>query len=222
MARNKYPEETVNLILDVSVKLFLSKGYDNTSIQDIIDGLGGLSKGAIYHHFKSKESILIAVYERLSSETETTMNEIRDNKHLTGLEKLRQMFMSSLKNSDHRELIASTPNMLDNPQLLAIQMKSTIFDVAPNYIEPVIREGIQDGSIQSDYPEELAQLLMLLSNVWMNPLIYPLKEKEIASRMSFFHQLTRLLGLPILDDSLENRLLDINQLVKDKTEKKVP
>ncbi|MEI3015026.1 MAG: TetR/AcrR family transcriptional regulator [Ruthenibacterium lactatiformans] len=44
MARNKYPEETVARILDVSLKLFLEKGYENTTIQDIIDALGNLSK----------------------------------------------------------------------------------------------------------------------------------------------------------------------------------
>ena len=52
MARNKHPEETINLILDVSFRLFMEKGYEQTSIQDIIDHLGGLSRGAIYHHFK--------------------------------------------------------------------------------------------------------------------------------------------------------------------------
>ena len=60
MARNKHPEETVGQILDVASRLFLEKGYEHTSIQDIINNLGGLSKGAIYHHFKSKEEILIA------------------------------------------------------------------------------------------------------------------------------------------------------------------
>ena len=64
MARNKHPEETVNLILDVALALFFEKGYDNTSIQDIIDGLGGLTKGAVYHHFKSKEDILSAALDR--------------------------------------------------------------------------------------------------------------------------------------------------------------
>ena len=53
MARNKHPEETVNLILETATRLFMEKGYEHTSIQDIIDNLGGLSKGAIYHHFKS-------------------------------------------------------------------------------------------------------------------------------------------------------------------------
>lgn len=65
MSRNKYPEKTVNLILDVSQRLFIEKGYDNTTIQDIIDELGGLTKGAIYHHFSSKQDILDAVIERL-------------------------------------------------------------------------------------------------------------------------------------------------------------
>ena len=57
MARNKHPEETIKKILDAAQQLFTQKGYENTSIQDIIDQLGGLSKGAIYHHFRSKEEI---------------------------------------------------------------------------------------------------------------------------------------------------------------------
>lgn len=47
MARNKYPEETYELILDVSTRLFFEKGYEKTSLQDIINKLGGLTKGAI-------------------------------------------------------------------------------------------------------------------------------------------------------------------------------
>ena len=52
MARNKYPEVTEERILDVAQRLFLEKGYENTTIQDIVDGLGGMTKGAVYHHFK--------------------------------------------------------------------------------------------------------------------------------------------------------------------------
>lgn len=46
MARNKYPEATKKLIIETAGRLFLEKGYEHTSIQDIIDNLGGLSKGA--------------------------------------------------------------------------------------------------------------------------------------------------------------------------------
>ena len=45
MARNKYPEETINQILTVALNLFMQKGYEQTSIQDIINELGGLTKG---------------------------------------------------------------------------------------------------------------------------------------------------------------------------------
>lgn len=65
MARNKYPEETRNLIVDTAARLFVEKGYERTSIQDIINNLGGLSKGAIYHHFKSKDEIMNAVADKL-------------------------------------------------------------------------------------------------------------------------------------------------------------
>ena len=67
VARNKYPEVTVEKILDVAQRLFLEKGYDNTTIQDIVDHLDGLSKGAVYHHFKSKEEIMDAVGDRMFS-----------------------------------------------------------------------------------------------------------------------------------------------------------
>ena len=49
MARNKYPEVTVEKILDVSQRLFLEKGYDNTTIQDIVDHLDGLTTVSYTH-----------------------------------------------------------------------------------------------------------------------------------------------------------------------------
>ncbi len=89
MARNKNPEETVNLILDTAFRLFMEKGYEHTSIQDIIDNLGGLSKGAIYHHFKSKEDILLAVTGRMTSESNKMLAGIRDAPGLNGKDKLK-------------------------------------------------------------------------------------------------------------------------------------
>ena len=83
MARNKYPEETHKRILDVSTKLFFEKGYEQTSLQDIIDGLGGMTKGAIYHHFASKEDILIAVVNRMCDDNSVEMARIRDDASLT-------------------------------------------------------------------------------------------------------------------------------------------
>ena len=52
MPRNKYPEETVQKILDAALKLFLEKGYEETTVLDIIGEMGGMTRGAFYHHFK--------------------------------------------------------------------------------------------------------------------------------------------------------------------------
>ena len=52
MARNKYPEITEARILDTATKLFLEKGWEETTVQDIVDELGDITRGAFYHHFK--------------------------------------------------------------------------------------------------------------------------------------------------------------------------
>ena len=68
MARNKHPEQTVQLILETAARLFAQKGYDETSMQDIMDATH-LSKGAIYHHFPSKLDILPVSYTHLTLPT---------------------------------------------------------------------------------------------------------------------------------------------------------
>lgn len=50
-------------ILDISLSLFLEKGYDNTSISDIVTKLD-IARGTLYYHFESKEAIMDAIIER--------------------------------------------------------------------------------------------------------------------------------------------------------------
>ncbi|EHI58770.1 TetR/AcrR family transcriptional regulator [Hungatella hathewayi] len=88
MPRNKYPEETVTRILDVSLKLFSEQGYNQVKMQDIVDALGGLTKGAVYHHFKNKEDIFDALLDRYYYALEP-MHAIQ-NSDLSGLEKLKK------------------------------------------------------------------------------------------------------------------------------------
>lgn len=211
MARNKYPEETVKKILEVSLQLFIEKGYDKTSIQDIVDHLGGLSKGAIYHHFKSKEQIFLAAYQEISESISREMNEIKDDPRLNGFEKLQKMFLYSFKNPHQTQMIASMPNLLDNPQFLAVHLNSTIHEVVPLYILPVINEGVADGSIHTDAPLELSNVLMLLSNVWINPLIYPPDNEDQEKKLRLFARILTDLGLPLLDEGLDDLLSAVEQ-----------
>ncbi|MEG7530348.1 MAG: TetR/AcrR family transcriptional regulator, partial [Hungatella sp.] len=130
MARNKYPEVTLGRILDVSEQLFLEKGYEHTTIQDIINALGDLSKGAIYHHFKSKEEIMIAVVDRLYVSTKEGCAKIQADKSLDGLQKLRKLFYVSVGNPNHKVVFETMPNFFENPKFLAMQLEQTIYELA--------------------------------------------------------------------------------------------
>ena len=202
MARNKYPEETVNLILDVSQKLFIEKGYESTSIQDIINGLGGLSKGAIYHHFKSKEDIFNAVGDRYNAQMVEEMSIVRDDHKLTGFEKLQKMFQLSLSGPDRNIVFTVAPNMMKNPKLLAQQLGEVFDDVAPHYVQPVIEQGIQDGSIQTDYPKELSEVMIMLTNIWLNPFVIEADISEMECRVRFFDSMLKSMGIDLLDDNM--------------------
>ena len=209
MARNKHPEETINAILDVSTRLFMEKGYEHTSIQDIIKHLGGLSKGAIYHHFKSKEDILEAVSDRMAAESNKMLADIRDDMALNGLEKLRKIFKKSICRPVQDEIFTVAPDFHSNPKLLFSLLHDTIENVAPNYVLPIIEQGIEDGSIKTDYPKELAELVLLAANVWMNPMIFDSTEDESYRKFMVFNQMLKGFGLDIVDNELLERLREL-------------
>ena len=212
MARNKHPEETVRLILDVAYRLFMEKGYEHTSIQDIIDQLGGLSKGAIYHHFKSKEDILIAVSDRMTAESNQMLAAIRDRSDLCGKEKLKTIFKESINRPVQNDIFTVVPNFHNNPRLLFSLLHETIEEVAPDYLLPIIKEGISDGSIETDYPEQLAEMILLVANVWMNPMIFDDSEEESYRKMMIFRQMLQGFGLDIVDREMSERLQELTSI----------
>lgn len=199
MARNKNPEITINRILDAAIDLFLEKGYDNTTIQDIVDALGDLSKGAIYHHFKSKEEIIEAVIPRLYDSSDNQLLKIKESTSYTGLEKLNKTMLISLKNPGQEKLAMAAPNLMKNPRFLTQQLYNTIENIVPQLVEPMIREGIKDGSIVTDNPKEVAETFMILMNIWLNPAIFHSTEEEFKNKFMFFRKLVDDLGMPVLD-----------------------
>ena len=215
MARNKHPEETVELILDVAFRLFMEKGYEHTSIQDIISGLGGLSKGAIYHHFRSKDDILMAVTDRMTAQSNQMLAAIRDRSDLNGREKLKRIFKESISRPVQNDIFTVAPNFHDNPKLLFSLLHDTIDEVAPNYILPIIRQGISDGTIEAENPEQLAELILLAANVWMNPMIFDSSVEESCRKFMVFARMLQGFGLDILDDEILERLRELTAIYQE-------
>ena len=203
MARNNYPEETVKLILDVSTRLFSEKGYDDTSLQDIINETK-LSKGAIYHHFSSKEDILKAIFHRLGNENAEIFAKIRDDNRLRGIEKLRKIFQTAVFHSNQSVLPTVSPCLLNNPRFLAMQIEQIYELIAPQFVEPILAEGIKDGSINIENPHEIAEAIMILTNVWLNPLVKMTDTEGMKKRCDTFNTLLKGLGI---DGLLDNQTI---------------
>lgn len=196
MARGRNPEQTRQKILDVAEKLFLEKGYDDTSIQDIIDGLGGMTKGVIYHHFTSKFNIL----ETLMSESEDTTN-FEEWKGADGFSKLQNSLKESFNAYKKQSIGYSAAVTLRSPRILGEQYLQVFDEYAPQ-IAKIVEEGVQDGSIQTDFPEEVAELMLVTMNLWVGFQVSQLSEAQLKRKMLFFKQLFEGIGVPLITDEL--------------------
>lgn len=202
MSRNKYPEVTVEKILDVSQRLFYEKGYEKTSIQDIVNELGGLSKGAIYHHFKSKEDILCELEERIFKDN-NPFAVVEKEKNLNGLQKLKYVIELNQKNQamdENSQITEQFVPLLENPHILASTIQSNRKYLSPCF-RKLIQEGIDDGSIKTKYAKELSELLPLME-LWMMPSVFPASEEEIKHKFEFLKNMFEKMGLPIFDENV--------------------
>lgn len=200
MARNKYPEVTVERILDVSQRLFLEKGYENTTIQDIVDELGGLTKGAVYHHFKSKEEIMDAVGDRMFF-SNNPFEAVRGRTDLNGLQKLREAVRLNQSDQERVRLTAQSIPIAKSPRLLQEMIVSNRKVLTPYFLE-LIKEGNRDGSMHTNYPREIAELLPLLTSLWLLPSVYPASREQMKRKFLFLGEMLEKMGVPLMDDSI--------------------
>lgn len=200
MARNKYPEVTVERILDVSQRLFLEKGYENTTIQDIVDELGGLTKGAVYHHFKSKEEIMDAVGDRMFF-SNNPFEAVRGRTDLNGLQKLREAVRLNQSDEERVRLTAQSVPIAKSPRLLQEMIVSNRKVLTPYFLE-LIEEGNRDGSMHTAYPREIAELLPLLTSLWLLPSVFPASREQMKRKFLFLGEMLEKMGVPLMDDSI--------------------
>ena len=125
----------------------MEKGYEHTTLQDIIDNLGGLTKGAIYHHFKAKEEILLAIADRMGEQTGAWMRTVRDDPGRPG-EAAEDVPGIPGELGPDGPVHFGLPNIFEEPQAdRASCWRGMIERVLPNYIGPSCREAVADGSI---------------------------------------------------------------------------
>lgn len=144
MARNAHPEVTRTRILDAAQRLFMAQGYEHTSIQNIVDELGDLSKGAIYHHFKSKEAILEELTNRDNNMQDDFNESVMNRTDLTALEKFRVLWRHSMTEQDHVQIMRAAMPMLSDPVSFAANMQVWSKHLPERFL-PLIEAGVSEA-----------------------------------------------------------------------------
>ncbi|MCL2827327.1 MAG: TetR/AcrR family transcriptional regulator [Oscillospiraceae bacterium] len=201
MPRNKYPEETVQKILKASMDLFLKKGYEQTTILDIVNGMGGMTRGAFYHHFKSKEEVFDALLDKLFQE-DNPFQKVQEETDLNGLQKIQMVMQYSTEDyADEKRIAVSKIAMplLSSPHFLAQHFKDNL-EMA-KMVQPLVEEGMADGSIQPGNAKLMSELIAVLFQVWMVPAFFPMDETEFEEKAMLIKQIFDNLGMPIMDDA---------------------
>src|SRR5262245_50722329 len=87
----KAPEVRRSEILDAAQRLFISRGYETTTVNDLLEAVG-LSKGAFYHHFASKEEVMEALGLRIADQSLARLAPVFERPGLAPLERLKAFF----------------------------------------------------------------------------------------------------------------------------------
>ena len=199
-------KNTRNKIINVACELFLTKGYEEMRISDIINRLDGLTKGAIYHYFESKEDIFNSVVNEIGNKNIQIFDEIKRDKSLNGVEKLIKIVKSSFGNENMETITYMSPNLLDNPKLLSAFIIEIRDITIPQYIQPIINEGIADGSIKTKYPNETSEMIAVLLNLWLNPLIFQSEQIKLSNKMKIVNMMLEKFGVKLFDEELISKI----------------
>lgn len=162
-SRTLQSEATREKIIEVASQLFLRKGYFGTSIADLAKGVH-LTKGALYHHFASKEAILSAVLSSIKKVwKETVVREvIAVQDPMERLEKLLESHAQYIQKNESFCLILNGLLMeMDgiNSELTG-ELKSIYSEMA-GFIEGILVKGQATGIIRHDINPKSTTLIIV-------------------------------------------------------------
>lgn len=88
-----------------------------------------------------------------------------------------------------------------NPRVLVGMIDANRRILTPYFLE-LINEGNADGSIQTNYASEIAELLPLLTSLWLLPNVFPATKEEMKRKFLFLGDMLEKMGVPLMDDSI--------------------
>ena len=155
-----------NSILETAEKLFFEKGYEQTSIQDILDELS-LSKGGFYHHFPSKEAILEEIcVNRVEARFARLGMELYGNR-FSPIEKLNLLLRAvSPFDRDEPKFVAMMLKICYKNRDVRIcdHMRNTVTSRLKEMMDGVIAEGVKSGDFFTRHPAHIGDMLLAMAH----------------------------------------------------------
>ena len=182
-------------ILDTSLQLFMKKGFDATSISDILSQLD-IARGTLYYHFESKEAIMDAIIERLLNQVLEKIEKLMTNDSLSQAEKFMGFFASiNLTQLTGDEEIVDYFNQPQNALFHEKSNRLLIKKLSP-VLAQIISEGMESGLFDTPYPAETAELILVGITGFVDSKDTPADEDNMNHRMeSFLYNAARMLGM---------------------------
>ncbi len=156
----KNPLVRKNEFITVAEELFLETGFENTSIDDIVKRMD-VAKGLFYHYFDTKEDLLTAIVERLLDEIKSSIESAMEKKGLTAIERFKELTPSNSGISDRSKMIVSLFHKERNQAFHHLVEERASEFLIPA-VERIIRQGVDEGIFQTEYPRETAIALMTM------------------------------------------------------------
>ncbi len=153
-------------LIDCAQRLFLLEGYEKTTINDVIEATG-LSKGAFYHHFRSKEDLLEAIAARFAQQSLALVTSIQENTSLNALQRLNLLLAMSRewKTENLPQLRAMFTTML-RPEnaMLYLRITNAVFSAMAPTLAAMIEQGVREDVFDVPDARTAADALLWLGN----------------------------------------------------------
>jgi AcrR family transcriptional regulator len=189
--------EKIQEYLDVALELFSSKGYEKTTINDIINKLG-VSKGAFYHYFNSKEDIIEAIAVGYSDRIGAIIRSVLKRNDLNAIEKFNMCFEETQeykkRESERRSKIRGSMQNVENIKLQK-KIMDKIYERYLVFFDQIVKEGIEQKLFNIVYCKELPVFLLKMSNGLKESIDVLLQraDEENMEQVEFFKELDDLL-----------------------------
>jgi AcrR family transcriptional regulator len=151
-------------ILKVAQELMYSKGYEQMTIQDILDALQ-ISKGAFYHYFGSKQAVLEALILQMQQEGEQLFRRIVHEPNLPALARLQRSFdVTGRWKTARKDYLLTLLRIwnTDENAILRQKFQSSFVQHLTPLITEVITEAHEEGVVTTPFPDQAGSLVLAL------------------------------------------------------------